>query len=156
MTPRPPLLNSLRARLLIGSGIPLALFVGVALISLSVLYQLLDALGQERHSHQVIVKALEQQDQLDRMTLTVQFCTLSDPDLLKSHYETSRQAFLKANDAAQELARASRTRKTACRDCASWRGSGISLLRRSCRRRRRDRRTSSTTLRSWLTRSSGS
>ena len=104
MTPSPPPLNSLRARLLIGSGIPLALFVGVALISLSVLYQLLDALGQERHSHQLIVKTLQQQDQLDRMILTVQYCPISDPDRWKSHYEASRKAFREANDAAQDLA----------------------------------------------------
>ncbi len=104
MTPSPPPLNSLRARLLIGSGIPLALFVGVALISLSVLYQLLDALGQERHSHQLIVKTLQQQDQLDRMILTVQYCPVSDPDRWKSHYEASRKAFREANDAAQDLA----------------------------------------------------
>ena len=34
MTPRPSPLNSLRARLVIGSGIPLVLFIGVALIAL--------------------------------------------------------------------------------------------------------------------------
>lgn len=105
MTPRPPPLNSLRARLLIGSGIPLALFVGVALISLSVLYQLLDALSQERRSHQLVVNVLQQQDQLDRMILTVQYGPVSDPDRWKSRYEASRQALLEGNHAAQELAR---------------------------------------------------
>ena len=99
----PPPLNSLRARLLIGSGIPLTLFVGVALISLSVLYQLLDALGQERHSHQIVVQALQQQNQLDRMILTVQYCPAGDRAAWESHYEDSRKAFLEANDAAQGL-----------------------------------------------------
>ena len=105
MTPRPSPLNSLRARLVIGSGIPLVLFIGVALIALSVVYGLIDALALERRSHQVIVQALKQQDQLHRMGLSVQYSPVADPDLLKANYETNRQAFLDANAAAAKLLR---------------------------------------------------
>ena len=105
MTPRPSPLNSLRARLVIGSGIPLVLFIGVAFIALSVVYGLIDALALERRSHQVIVQALKQQDQLHRMGLSVQYSPVADPDLLKANYQTSRQAFLDANAAAVNLVR---------------------------------------------------
>jgi len=105
MTPRPSPLNSLRARLVIGSGIPLVLFIGVALIALSVVYGLIDALALERRSHQVIVQALKQQDQLHRMGLSVQYSPVADPGLLKANYETTRQAFLDANSAAADLVR---------------------------------------------------
>ena len=105
MNPRQPPLNSLRARLVIGAGIPLVLFIGVTLIALSVLYRLLDALTLERHSHQVVVQALKQQDQLHRMGLAVLYGSGTDPDLLKSNYEASRLAFLDANKAARDLVR---------------------------------------------------
>ena len=61
MNPRPPPLNSLRARLLVGSGMPLMLFVGVTLVSLIVLYHVLDDLALDRRSHQVVVQTLEEQ-----------------------------------------------------------------------------------------------
>jgi PAS domain S-box-containing protein len=105
MNPRPPPFTSLRARLLIGSGIPLTLFVGVALIALTVLYRLLDAMGQERHSHQAVVAALKQQDQLHRMLLTVQYGHAADFAALQKNYGASRGDFLRANDEAQQLAR---------------------------------------------------
>ena len=109
MAPKPPPLNSLRARLVIGAGIPLVLFIGVTLIALGVLYRLIDALALERHSHQVVVQALKQQDQLHRMSLTARYGPAADPDLLQANYETSRRAFLDANRIAQQLC-ATRTR----------------------------------------------
>ena len=125
MTSKPSPLNSLRARLVIGSGIPLVLFIGVAFIALSVVYGLIDALALERRSHQVIVQALKQQDQLHRMGLSVQYSPAADPDLLKANYEKSRQAFLDANAAAANLVRnepGQEDRLTRIRDLeADWR-----------------------------------
>ncbi len=61
------LLNTLSARLLIGSGIPLVLFVTVGLVAGIAISRLLDALSRERHTHEVILQAFHLQKQLDRM-----------------------------------------------------------------------------------------
>jgi PAS domain S-box-containing protein len=61
------LLNTLSARLLIGSAIPLVLFVGVGLIAAIAISHLLGALALEKRTHEAINKAFHLQKQVDRM-----------------------------------------------------------------------------------------
>jgi len=68
MHPRQPL-NSLLARLLIGSGIPLILFLAVALVAWVIFARLLNALAWEKHTHEAISQAQMRQQKLDRMRL---------------------------------------------------------------------------------------
>jgi PAS domain S-box-containing protein len=61
------LANTLLARLLIGSAIPLVLFLGVGLVSGVVISGLLSGLRLEKHSHEVLSDALRLNQHLDAM-----------------------------------------------------------------------------------------
>src|SRR5690349_12431870 len=105
MTARPPPLNSLRARLLIGIGFPLVLFISIAAIALNMLDRLLDAMSLENHSHEVILQGVKQQEALTRMNVIVHYGPVIKPALLWDDYESNRRAFLQANAAGLELVR---------------------------------------------------
>jgi PAS domain S-box-containing protein len=104
MHPRQPL-NSLLARLLVGSGIPLLLFLAVALVSWLMFGRLLTALGWEKHTHQVISQAQMRQEKLDRMRLAGLALRVLPPenrDPLADSYRHNRDEFHALGD---ELAR---------------------------------------------------
>ncbi|HEY7425746.1 MAG TPA: ATP-binding protein, partial [Gemmataceae bacterium] len=103
MTARPSPLNSLRARLLIGIGFPLVLFIAIAVVALNMLDRLLDALALENHSHEVILEGVKQQVALKRMNAIIHYGPEVKPDRLWNDYENTRRAFLDANFAAREL-----------------------------------------------------
>jgi PAS domain S-box-containing protein len=103
MTARLPVLNSLRARLLLGLGVPLVLFVAVAAAALDTVARLVDALGLENRSHEVILEGTRQQAALQRMDLIVEYGQVVDPTFLKSGYDATRQTFLEANARALDL-----------------------------------------------------
>src|SRR5262245_10729704 len=60
-------LNSLLARLLIGSAVPLVLFGAVGLVAAVVISRLMGTLALEKHTHEVIIQALHGQHQLERI-----------------------------------------------------------------------------------------
>src|SRR5436190_10662973 len=61
------LLNTLSARLLVGSAIPLVLFVAVGLVAAVAISRLLAALALEKRTHEVIIQAFHLQKQVDRL-----------------------------------------------------------------------------------------
>jgi PAS domain S-box-containing protein len=98
-----PRLNSLLARLLIGSGVPLALFLAVAVVSGIVMYRLLEAEGWEQHSLEVLIKALRQQERLDEMYRAIREELLPDAGDLRTIYERARRQFLQGADQLEKL-----------------------------------------------------
>jgi PAS domain S-box-containing protein len=86
-------LNSLSTRLLIGSGIPLILFVGVALVASIVIMRLFGSLILENHTHDVLTQAFLQQQRLEDMRLAVQVDPEQQHFLLSNHYSLARREF---------------------------------------------------------------
>ena len=86
-------LNSLLARLLLGSAIPVVLFIGVALIATAVIFYLGEALRGEEHSREVIRLALLQRQELDQMRLAVRLFPLQRPKEIPESYQKSREKF---------------------------------------------------------------
>jgi PAS domain S-box-containing protein len=86
--------NTLLSRLLIGSAIPLVLFLAVGLVSGVVIYRLLGALRLEKHSHEVLSLALLLNQHLDAMRFAAE---ADGPGGLKR--------FRKAHDAFDEAGR---------------------------------------------------
>src|SRR5262249_3701952 len=79
-------LNSLLARLLLGSAIPLVLFVGVALIASIVILRLFGTLTLETHTHEVITHALLQQQKWDDLRSAVQVDPMQPRFLLSNKW----------------------------------------------------------------------
>jgi PAS domain S-box-containing protein len=96
-------LNSLSARLLTGSGIPLVLFIGVALVSSIVIHRLFGALLQEKHSHEVLTQALLQQQKLEVMRLAVLEEAIGDGLTFSKNYPAARAEFQRHGDRLLEL-----------------------------------------------------
>jgi PAS domain S-box-containing protein len=96
-------LNSLLARLLIGFGIPLVLFLGVALVAWFVTAELLQALEWERHSNTVIIQALEQRQRLDRMHLAILKVPLRQRTTLPESYQVVRREFQQRGMSLKDL-----------------------------------------------------
>jgi PAS domain S-box-containing protein len=65
--------NTLLARLLIGSTIPLVLFLGVGLVAGVVIYRLMGALQLEKHSHEVLAQGLLLNRHLDAMHIAFEW-----------------------------------------------------------------------------------
>jgi PAS domain S-box-containing protein len=103
MNARAPLLNSLRARLLIGIGFPLVLVIANAVVALNMVYSLGEVMALENHSQEVIVQGVLQQEALNRIRLIVHYRPVLKPDVLWGDYESNRRALLQANDAALAL-----------------------------------------------------
>jgi PAS domain S-box-containing protein len=98
-----PRLNSLLARLLLGGGIPLALFLTVALVGTIALYRLLDALSWEQHTLEVLVEVLGQREQLNEMHLASRVAPLLDAESLESNYRSVRRAYLRSSEKLESL-----------------------------------------------------
>lgn len=96
-------LNSLLARLLIGFGIPLVLFLSVALVAWFVTADLLQALEWERHSNSVVIQALSQRQRLDRMHLAILKVPLRQRTSLPENYQVLRREFCKMGNHLGEL-----------------------------------------------------
>src|SRR5262249_58417260 len=77
------LLNTLLARLLIGTGIPLVLFLAVALVATIAIQRLNAGLWWEQHTHQVIEDALRLEQNLNTMRLARRGLALLNPDSLR-------------------------------------------------------------------------
>ncbi|HTU23215.1 MAG TPA: response regulator [Gemmataceae bacterium] len=103
MTARPPPLNSLRPRLLIGIGFPLLLFIVITVVALNMAFRLREAMALENHSQEVVLQGVLQQEALKRMSLIVHYGSVLKPDVLWDDYEANRRAFVEANDAALAL-----------------------------------------------------
>jgi PAS domain S-box-containing protein len=103
MTARPSPLDSLRARLLIGIGFPLVLFVAIAVVALNLFDRYGEVLSLERHSHDVILQGVQQKEALGRLGLIVQIGRVMKPSQLRDDYHLHRQTFLDANDEARRL-----------------------------------------------------
>jgi PAS domain S-box-containing protein len=86
-------LNTLLARLLINAAIPFVLFVAVALVATVAIRNLLDALRQERHTHEVIGRALYLQQKLDQMRLEIHRVPLLGAEGLSADYQAQRREF---------------------------------------------------------------
>jgi PAS domain S-box-containing protein len=93
-------LNTLLARLLIVSGIPLTLFLVVALVGGVAIARLRTALWWERHTLEVLVKALEQREHINQMSLTVSVAPLLEAEPLRNTYREQHAAFL---DSSRQL-----------------------------------------------------
>jgi PAS domain S-box-containing protein len=104
MTARPSPLNSLRARLLIGIGFPLVLFIAIAIVAINMLDRLLEAMSLENHSHDVILQGVLQKEALGRLGLIVHFGRILKPALLREDYDNNRRSFLEANAEARRIA----------------------------------------------------
>jgi PAS domain S-box-containing protein len=90
-------LNTLLARLLIVSGIPLSLFLVVALIGAIAIGRLQTALWWERHTLEVLVKALEEREHINQMSLTVSVTPLLEAEPLRQTYRDQHKAFLQSS-----------------------------------------------------------
>jgi PAS domain S-box-containing protein len=116
-------LNTLLARLLIVSGIPLSLFLVVALIGAIAIDRLRTALWLERHTLEVLVKALEEREHINQMSLTVSVAPLLEEEPLRQTYRDQHKAFLessqqleqKVNDNKYQMARVLDIRKLEAR-----------------------------------------
>jgi len=86
-------LNTLLARLVIGFGIPLVLFLAVALLAWFLTADLVAALEWERHSNAVIIQALSQQQRLDRMHLGILKVPLRERTALPESFQSLRGEF---------------------------------------------------------------
>ena len=84
------------SRLLIGSAIPLVLFLVVGLVSGVVIIRLLDALRLEKHSHEVLSQALLLRQHLDTMRFAAESAPPGQIDRLpcfrKANHEFARSA----------------------------------------------------------------
>ena len=96
-------LNSLLARLLIGFGIPLVLFLAVALVAWFVTSDLVQALDWERHSNTVIMQARSQRQRLDRMHLAILTVPLRQRTTLPDSYQILRREFQQTAGSLHEL-----------------------------------------------------
>ena len=96
-------LNSLLARLLIGFGIPLVLFLAVALVAWFVTSDLLQALDWERHSNAVVIQALEQRQRLDRMHVAILKVPLGQRTTLPESYQVLRREFHQMGESLKDL-----------------------------------------------------
>jgi len=96
-------LNSLLARLLIGFGIPLVLFLAVALVAWFVTSDLLQALDWERHSNAVVIQALEQRQKLDRMHVAILKVPLGQRTTLPESYQVLRREFHQMGESLKDL-----------------------------------------------------
>jgi PAS domain S-box-containing protein len=96
-------LNSLLARLLIGFGIPLVLFLAVALVAWFVTSDLVQALDWERHSNKVIAQALSQRQRLDQMRLAILTVPLRQRTTLPDSYQILRREFQQTAGLLNEL-----------------------------------------------------
>jgi PAS domain S-box-containing protein len=96
-------LNTLLARLAIGFGIPVVLFLAVALVAWLVTWSLLEALEWERHSSEVILQALSQQQRLDRMHLAILKVPLKRRSSLPESYQELRRQFRQIGDRLKGL-----------------------------------------------------
>jgi PAS domain S-box-containing protein len=96
------LLNTLLARLLVGSAVPLVLFTAVGLVAAIVIDRLLDALKWERHTHQVLIEALHQRQRVEAMNDAI---STLPPDRVagSSAYKDARVAFLEHHRRLLEL-----------------------------------------------------
>jgi PAS domain S-box-containing protein len=103
MTAWPSPLDSLRARLLIGIGFPLVLFVAIALVALNLFDRYWEVMTLERHSHDVILQGVQQKEALGRLGLIAHIGRILKPALLRDQYQLHRRAFLEANEEAHRL-----------------------------------------------------
>ncbi len=97
--------NSLFARLMIGSCVPLLLFAVVASVACSVLYTWLRAQAGEQRSNQIIVLSYKQQYHLQQAVEAVPFAPPREGAVVKPGYDTHRAEFLEANARAKQLLR---------------------------------------------------
>jgi PAS domain S-box-containing protein len=102
-------LNSLLARLLIGFGIPLVLFLAVALVAWFVTSDLVQALEWERHSNTVIIQALSQRQRLDRMHLAILKVPLRQRTSLPENYQVLRREFYEIGGQLKDLVKNNQT-----------------------------------------------
>jgi PAS domain S-box-containing protein len=84
--------NTLLARLLIGSAIPLVLFLAVGLVAGVVIYRLLGALSLEKHSHEVLAQALLLNRHLDAMRFAAEWGGPRG----SQRFRSARDAFIEA------------------------------------------------------------
>jgi PAS domain S-box-containing protein len=113
-------LNTLLARLLIVSGIPISLFLVVALIGSVALGRLRTALWWERHTLEVLVKALEEREHLNQMSLTVSVTPLLEAEPLRQTYRAQHKAFLKTNGELEEKLDDIQAQVQRVRDIRKW------------------------------------
>ncbi len=92
-------LNTLLARLLIGSAIPLVLFVGVAVVASVVILRLVGGLNLEKHTHEVITEALFQRQRAERMAHAVRADPAQHQVTVLAGYDDNRRAFREAGEA---------------------------------------------------------
>jgi PAS domain S-box-containing protein len=98
-----PRLNSLLARLLLGGGIPLALFLTAALVGTIATLRLLDAENQEQHTLEVLVRAMRQKERVNQLYLATRDAPLLSADEWERRYETVRRDFLRKSVELEQL-----------------------------------------------------
>jgi PAS domain S-box-containing protein len=96
-------LNTLLARLLIGSGIPLVLFVIVALAGGVGVYRLHQAEYREQHSLEVLIQVERQKAFLNQMYLATQAEPLLASQRLRKNYRSNRSSFLESCDLLENM-----------------------------------------------------
>jgi PAS domain S-box-containing protein len=96
-------LNSLLARLLIGTCIPLVLFVAVALAAVLAIQRLSGALGREQHTHQVVDQMLRLRQNFSNMRLAHRGFGLMLAELLEAEYKENQGELRRRGAALQEL-----------------------------------------------------
>src|SRR5262245_14614974 len=94
-------LNTLLARLLIGSAIPLVLFSLVGVVSGVVISRLLSALRLEKHSHEVISRALQMHQRLGAIRSRAETTPLGPPLLADERFRAARRGL---RDLASQIA----------------------------------------------------
>jgi PAS domain S-box-containing protein len=96
-------LNSLLARLLIGTCIPLVLFVAVALAAALAIQRLNGALGREQHTHQVIDEMLRLRQNFSNMRLAHRGFGLMLAEPLEAEYKENQGELRRRGAALQDL-----------------------------------------------------
>jgi PAS domain S-box-containing protein len=100
-----PNLNTLSARLLLGSGIPIALFVAAALVADLVLARLTRSLEKEHAGRQVVLNIAALQSDADRMQVAYRAAATGDRAELRADYTRARDDFLATAARLRDLLR---------------------------------------------------
>lgn len=96
-------LNTLLARLVLGWGIPLVVFLGMAGVAAAVISRLVGALDQENRAHEVIGKALAQREQITLLRLSVYQLSLTPLEDFEKKRAHARQGFAQVNEELRTL-----------------------------------------------------
>jgi len=86
-------LNALLPRLVMGTCIPLVLFVMVALVAAIALERQSAALWLEQHSHQVVGEVLRLRQNFHNMRLAYQGFVLTNAAALRTEFQTNHAEF---------------------------------------------------------------